>query len=247
MNLLILAGTYEARVIIESLPSFHNSKIIVSYRETPRITFTRDDVRIKVGGFGNDVGFRRFLHDERITMVLDATHPFAQKISARTARICRALKIEHMHILRPAWRSVKGDKWLSVPTIEKSRAQTPSNAVVFFAAGRQNLEKFGDIGAKIYCRQLSPPLSPFPYKGGAFLYSKTASFSLVQEIELFQNLGISHIICKNSGGIASYTKIEAARLCALTVIMIERPTITDIQNIVETPKEAIEWIKKRMQ
>ncbi|MEO0905880.1 MAG: precorrin-6A/cobalt-precorrin-6A reductase, partial [Pseudomonadota bacterium] len=44
----------------------------------------------RIGGFGGEEGFLAFLQEAGITAVLDATHPFAQWITTRTAGICRA-------------------------------------------------------------------------------------------------------------------------------------------------------------
>ena len=48
---------------------------------------------------------------------------------------------------------------------------------------------------------------------------------------------LTHIVCRNSGGSASYTKIKAARDLGLPVIMIDRPhrpgthTLIDIESV----------------
>ena len=48
-------------------------------------------------------------------------------------------------------------------------------------------------------------------------------FSLPQEKALMQEKHITILVAKNSGGDATYAKIEAARALKLPVIMIERP------------------------
>ena len=48
-------------------------------------------------------------------------------------------------------------------------------------------------------------------------------FSLQDELRLLTEHHISLIVAKNSGGEATYAKIEAARRTGLPVIMIERP------------------------
>lgn len=48
-------------------------------------------------------------------------------------------------------------------------------------------------------------------------------FALDEEIRMLEENRIGTVVSKNSGGNASYGKIEAARRLGLPVIMIERP------------------------
>ena len=43
------------------------------------------------------------------------------------------------------------------------------------------------------------------------------------EIDLFQSHGITHLVCKNSGGTASTAKLAAARHLGMSVFMLARP------------------------
>ena len=54
-------------------------------------------------------------------------------------------------------------------------------------------------------------------------------FALADEIDLLRSHRIDLIVSKNSGGPATYAKIEAARALGLPVVMVERPArpITD--------------------
>jgi precorrin-6A/cobalt-precorrin-6A reductase len=53
--------------------------------------------------------------------------------------------------------------------------------------------------------------------------------------------GIDAVIAKNSGGVASYGKIAAARALGIEVIMLRRPAPTG-GPAVETVDEMIAWL-----
>jgi precorrin-6A/cobalt-precorrin-6A reductase len=56
---------------------------------------------------------------------------------------------------------------------------------------------------------------------------------------------IDVLVSKNSGGAATYAKIEAARGLALPVIMIRRPP-KPTGAVVATAGEALHWLARRV-
>jgi precorrin-6A/cobalt-precorrin-6A reductase len=49
------------------------------------------------------------------------------------------------------------------------------------------------------------------------------------------------VVCKNSGGDATYGKIAAARMLGLAVIMLRRPALPEVPAVA-TIEEALAWI-----
>jgi precorrin-6A/cobalt-precorrin-6A reductase len=50
-----------------------------------------------------------------------------------------------------------------------------------------------------------------------------ALFIINDELQMLRNESISLIVSKNSGGTATYSKIEAARALQIPIVMIDRP------------------------
>ena len=100
MRLLLLGGTAEARALAKTL---HPQVDIISSLagRVPDPALPVGPVRI--GGFGGVDGLRRWLQDERIDAVVDATHPFAATMTAHAAQVCGELRIPHLVLARPAW------------------------------------------------------------------------------------------------------------------------------------------------
>jgi precorrin-6A/cobalt-precorrin-6A reductase len=69
----------------------------------------------------------------------------------------------------------------------------------------------------------------------------TGPFSAAGEMDLFQYNRIDTLVTKNSGGSATYGKIEAARALGLAVIMIERQTTPSVQTVPDS-ESAVELI-----
>lgn len=238
MTLLVLSGTSEGREIAATLHA-RGIKVIASLAGATRSPRAQD-VPTRIGGFGGDEGFEAFLNDHAIMAVLDATHPFAHHISARSAAICTRLNIPYCHYLRPAWTPRASDNWTMLKSERDAANYIPDGARVFLATGRKTLEQFDNLpNCRVICRQIDPPEGAFPFANGEFLVGRPP-FSIEDEIALFKSLEIDWLIVKNAGGSASFSKLDAARTLGLNVGMIARPAPPD-GPCVSTLKQAITW------
>lgn len=239
MRLLLLAGTGEAQQLARALVAAGVDAVasLAGATRAPRPT----GLPTRHGGFGGEAGFRAFLAAGGITAVLDATHPFAHRISHRTARICAEESIPYCQFLRPAWTPGPGDRWARVAREEDVAALVPEGAMVFLATGRQTLERFANLThARLICRQIDPPEGPFPYPNGAFLVGRPP-FSVEEETALFQRLGVDWLVVKNAGGEAPRSKLVAARDLGVAVAMIDRPPQPDAPKVASVA-EALDWV-----
>ncbi|MGB8817303.1 MAG: precorrin-6A/cobalt-precorrin-6A reductase, partial [Rhizobiaceae bacterium] len=99
----------------------------------------------------------------------------------------------------------------------------PPQARALLALGSQHIAPFAArADVHFLVRMIDPPAEPLPLPDHELLLAKPGSVE--EEFTLLRNRNITHIICRNSGGKASYTKIAAARLLGLPVIMIARAT-----------------------
>lgn len=240
MTLLLLAGTAEARQIAERLAAEGHAAIasLAGATQRPRAMA----VPTRVGGFGGDDGLTRYLHDVGITSVLDATHPFAARISERAARICAGLGLPHCQVLRPEWQPGPGDDWTRITCEQDAARHIPPGATVFLATGRQGLSGFANLARRrLICRVVDPPAAPFPFEHGEFLVARPP-FLPEAERALFERLKIDWLVVKNAGGAASRAKLDAARALGLPVAMIERPPPPDALRVT-TVDAAVDWVR----
>lgn len=237
MTLLILGGTNEARLIGDRLAG---QDAVISLAGATRVPQSQG-LPVRTGGFGGTAGFADYVATAGITAVLDATHPYASRITRRTADICADTGMPYLQFLRPPWVPETGDNWTEITREEDAADHIPSGATVFLGTGRQTLDRFAGLaGRAVICRQIDPPTGAFPFAGGRFLVGRPP-FSVQDEMALFTKLGVDWLIVKNAGGTPSRTKLTAARHLGIPVLMIARPAQGD-WPVVHDIDAALAWV-----
>ncbi|RPE71555.1 precorrin-6A/cobalt-precorrin-6A reductase [Pacificibacter maritimus] len=219
--ILLLAGTAEAR----NLASYLTDAGIDCIASLAGATRNPADLAVPTrhGGFGGADGFCAFLEAENITAVIDATHPFAEKITARTAQICKARDLPYLRFERAQWISRTGDAWHRADSYADLDRLIPKSARVFVATGRQSLAHYADLQDRhLMCRVIDAPDADFPYPNGEWIVGRPP-FSQDSEMALFQKLKPDWLVVKNSGGASGKTKLAAARALGIQVAMMTRP------------------------
>jgi precorrin-6A/cobalt-precorrin-6A reductase len=196
---------------------------------------------MRVGGFGGADGLRAWLLEQRISHVVDATHPFAAQMSRNAVAACAAAGIPLLALERPAWQARAGDVWQRVPDMESAvRALPEAPARVFLAIGRQHLAPFLDLPQHWFLLRLVDASAALPPERGHTVIAR-GPFTEAGDIALLQQHGITHIVAKNSGGSGAEAKLVAARALGLPVILIDRPAIPP-RPTVACFDEVLPWI-----
>jgi len=220
--ILILGGTSEASELAARLASRTDLQVISSL--AGRVSQPRLPAGIvRVGGFGGVSGLISYLTHDNIGVVIDATHPFAWKISGNAELACNTLSLPLIALERPPWEPNEHDCWYTVPDVQAAATMVNhKNNRVFLSIGRQELGAFSRCeDAWFLVRAIDEPNEKLPANSKLIL--KRGPFHLDDELQLFRNESISLIVSKNSGGTATYSKLEAARALKIPVIMIDRP------------------------
>lgn len=239
MKILLLAGTGEAGQLATAL-SAQGHGVIASLAGATRAPKGMD-CQTRIGGFGGDAGFEAWLEDNRPDLVVDATHPFAIRVTTRTARICKERGLPYVQLLRPAWTVNPAMNQHEVKSVAEAQELIPEGSRVFLATGRQSLMDFAPLrDCFLICRQIDAPQRDFPFKNGMFLVGRPP-FSAPDEKQLFQRLDVNVLVVKNAGGQASYSKIEAAAELGIPVIMFARPEPPDAPRVT-TVEGAMQWV-----
>ncbi len=244
MKLLLLAGTPEAVQIGQALARFDQVVPIASLARASRAPESFN-VPTRIGGWGSDAAFAEWLRSENIDAVLDATHPFAARVSARTAQACAENDIDYVQFLRPPWVPRPADNWTFLNSGAEAASYIPPGARVLLATGRRGMDAFnGFEGRTIYVRVRERGHDVFPFAHGRFLH-RPGHLSSEAEMALLHSLRIDWIIARNSGGGAGMPIIEAARQLGLPVGMIRRPQQPQAARI-RTVTEALAWVRRRL-
>ncbi|MEM9581004.1 MAG: cobalt-precorrin-6A reductase [Pseudomonadota bacterium] len=238
MTILVLSGTREGREIAQALHA-RRARVLASLAGATRNPRPQD-VPTRIGGFGGADGFADFLVREGIRAVLDATHPFAASMTARSAAVCHRMGVPYCLFQRPPWGAGPKDDWTPLAKEEDAAHHIRAGATVFLATGRQTLHRYANLAeCYLICRQIDEVNTPFPFPNGEYLIGNPP-FSVEEEVDLFQKRKIDWLIVKNAGGAASFSKLEAARYLGIKVGMIERPGLPDVL-LKSDIEDAISW------
>ncbi len=237
MRVLLLGGTGEARALAQSL---HPRIDIVSSLagRVPDPALPVGPVRI--GGFGGVDGLRRWLHDERIDAVVDATHPFAATMTAHAAAACGELRIPHLVLARPAWDPGTA----LVVDSDIGAAETVARqgySRVFLTTGRSGVRAFADSGAWFLIRAVTQP-DPSTLPRHHLVVLSRGPYRYDDEFALLRDHRIDALVTKNSGGDMTRAKLDAAAALDVPVVMVARPPLPDGVLTVGTVAEAAEWV-----
>jgi precorrin-6A/cobalt-precorrin-6A reductase len=240
-RILILGGTTEARQLAGHLAGRAGLEVTLSLAGRTASPAAQP-VPIRVGGFGGGEGLAKYLISERIDALIDATHPYANVISANAVEAARRSGVQLVALRRPPWIKVPGDRWTEVSDVSEAvreLGQTPRR--VFVALGRNELKPLRDAPQHYYLiRSVDPVDPPLPLPSAAYVTGR-GPFGEADDRELMTEHRIDVVIAKNSGGPATYGKIAAARTRGIDVIMLRRPAAPD-GAAVETIEDAVAWL-----
>ncbi len=245
-KVLILGGTAEAAALARALAEEPRVAATTSLAGRTRAPAELPGA-VRRGGFGGAQALADYLKTRAVDIVVDATHPFAARISRNAAQACAAAGVPRLVLTRPAWTARDGDRWTLVPDAQAAAtAALPGlGRRVFLTIGRQELSTFAGLNDIWFLvRLVEPPEDPIPLEDFRLVLGR-GPFSLARETALLRAHGIEAVVSKNSGGAGTYAKIEAARALDLPVVMVERPALPEGETV-ETVAAARAWIERRL-
>ena len=245
LRVLLLAGTADARQIASALirePGVQTRAALARAERRPIPL----GVPIRIGGWGGRAAFADWLVREGIGAVIDATHPFAARMSHRAAEVADDLGIEYIRFLRPAWRPGEGDRWIFLSSPAAAAGHIAPDARVFLVTGRPALADFASLeGRTVFCRTTDSAPDRFPFSEGRFL-GGVPPFAVEDEIATLADLGIDWLVVHNTGGTEGHAKLDAARALGIPVAMLRRPAPPEGVIRCETLSEVMAWVRRRV-
>jgi precorrin-6A/cobalt-precorrin-6A reductase len=240
-RILILGGTTEARQLAERLAGRPDLEVTVSLAGRTA-AIVAHPVPLRVGGFGGADGLAEYLQRERVDLLVDATHPYAEIISRNAIAAANAANLPLLALRRRPWEPVAGDRWTVVADADAAIAAIGADPRrVFLALGRQEVAAFEAAPQHAYLiRSIDPVEPPLALPNAVYLVAR-GPFDEGEERALLARHGIEVIVCRNSGGTAAYGKIAAARVLGIAVIMLGRPELAEAPAVA-TVEEAVAWI-----
>lgn len=242
MRILLLGGTGEARALAALLVSEDHDVVSSLAGRVSRPALPVG--RVRTGGFGGVDGLVAHLQDEGVAAVVDATHPFAARISANAAAACASVGLPLLRLQRPGWeRHRLAGRFHWVDDVESARpvaeelGQRP-----FLTTGRQQLEAFAGWSDRyVLARVVDPPEWPVPPSWEVL--RARGPYTYAAELALLTDRRIDVLLTKDSGGALTEAKLDAAAELGVPVVVVRRPALPVGVPVVGEPDAALEWVR----
>ncbi|OUR99114.1 hypothetical protein A9Q81_11060 [Gammaproteobacteria bacterium 42_54_T18] len=244
-KILILGGISEAKKLAQQL---HSSGFSLIYSIQGGVRKLKADYDVAAGGFSqySDTdspkdsslsGLINFIRKNQITLLVDATHPYADTISNTALETSKRLNIPYLQYTRPPWNK---DELTTAPLFLKVQELSSYEQILsvtqefnrlFWAIGYNSIS---NLTHKLPSHQrwifrTAKETSAEDLKNldqvatGIDTIKQIGPFSVEHEIDLFQQKQIDALICKNSGGNFNEAKLKAASALDIPVFLLKRP------------------------
>lgn len=243
LKLLILGGTTEASALARAMAIEPRVDAVLSLAGVTRNPVL-PPIMHRIGGFGGAAGLARYLTDNRIELLIDATHPFAAIMKCNAVEAARSAGVPLLAIHRPPWRPVAGDRWNSVADMKAAVAalgEAPQR--VFLTIGQKELGVFRAAPQHHYVVRSVDPLDPADQPPALESITARGPFTVENDLKLLADKQIGVVVTKNSGGKATASKLAAARQLNLPVIIVERPE-TPAAEQVDNVAGCLAWLER---
>jgi precorrin-6A/cobalt-precorrin-6A reductase len=153
-------------------------------------------------------------------------------MSANAVVACRTSGRPLVVFTRPPWTRAPSDRWIDVATMDDAAtALGVQSKTVFLTQGRLQLSAFARAPQHHYVvRTIDRPeeIGALP---DCKLILARGPFSLADELALMRREQIETLVTKNSGGRATYAKIEAARALKIEVVIVRQPPAPEAETL----------------
>jgi precorrin-6A/cobalt-precorrin-6A reductase len=239
--ILVLGGTAESRelaILLDAAGTRFMSSL------AGRVARPRLPVgAVHMGGFGGVPGLRSFLLENRVSGVVDATHPFAQGMTANAVAACTADDIPLLRLERPGWSDAPGaEAWTWVDDHDAAASTAARlGRHPFLTVGRQSLDHFvGPLADRpTLVRAVDEPAIELPDSWTVIL--SRGPYLIDDERALFDEHDIDVVVTKDSGGSYTRSKLDVAAERGAAVVIVRRGPAPTGVDVVSDPQVAADW------
>lgn len=241
LNLLLLAGTAEARLLGNALATLPlRAHAVIT--EPPRGKLPMQ-IGQELRRFRDADELVGYLREGGFGAIVDASHGFDGSVTRTGVEAARLLGLPHLRLARPIWDAGENPRWRAAPDVRTAMQMIPPGARVFSATGWDSLPAYAEFpGARLLLRQTRGRARPMPFDFVEPVFG-LPPFTVHSERQLFEGMGVDIVICRNLGGDASRPKLDAAIQLGLDVILIDPPAAPEGMQTVHTVDAALRWAR----
>lgn len=241
-RVLLLGGTSEARALALALT---NVGVEVVSSLAGRVSKPRMPVgEVRVGGFGGVDGLVAEVVEGGFTHLVDATHPFAVRMTANAGVAAAVAGVPCLRLARPGWgEHPDAGSWHWADDYDEARELAEGLGVVrpFITTGRQTLEHYASWGDRdVVLRIVEPLEGEVPARWTVLL--DRGPFGMEDERALMSRHRVDVLLTKDSGGAYTAAKLTAAAELGVPVVVVRRPQVPVEMAEVTTTDEVLTWL-----
>lgn len=202
-----------------------------------------ESVTVSARGFTSE-SLGDYLAGGAADLVLDATHPFAVRITRIAHEVCTRMDVPYLRFERPDWTPPAGT--ILVDSFAEAAARLPDlGQRVMLTIGAKQLKHFVPLQERLtlFARILPSPLSLEQALKAGFsgerLLCLRPPFSAAFNEAIFREYQVDVLVTKASGMAGGVVeKVTAARELGMQVVMIRRPVLPDFAAV-DTVEQAV--------
>lgn len=253
-RILIFAGTTEGRELAAWMDQQKQDWLIFVSTATAYGKSCIDNVTgkgskiISINGRMELEEIKKFIKKEKIELLIDATHPFAAKVTENLQNASSDCNVNYIRLLREANKKAEDVIVVgSVPEAAAFLAETEGNILI--ATGSKELAAYTvipDYQKRCYARVLSTKdavedSSALGFEG-AHLIAMQGPFSKAMNCAVIEHTKAKYFVTKESGISGGFDeKVAAAKETGAVLVVIGRP-IEDGIN----PEQVKEYIRRML-
>lgn len=171
---------------------------------------------------------KKMFEKNKISLVIDAAHPYAEEVRKNIFDACKACNIRRLRVVRKRDGSIKeGTYFENIRGVIDFLNDNDGNFLV--TVGGKNIAEFS--GVKNYSERCTVRVLDVPEiekkcaeMGFKKIISGRGPYSVQKNIEHLRYAAAEFLVTKESGTEGGFCeKIEAARVCGVTPLIVKRP------------------------
>jgi len=238
-KVLLLSGTSEGPILARALLDAGYEVIATVTTEAGRDHLFRQmqhALTVEVGGF-TEQSLHTFLTQGGAELVLDATHPFAVRITRLASAVCATLRLPYMRYERPDWEPPEGTVYADSYAAAAALLPTLGTRIMLTIGARQ-LKHFAALHERLTLfARILPVVGSLQQAGEAGFTQDTIlclrpPFSREFNHSILREYKVDVLVTKASGAAGGVVeKVLAAQELGLKTLMIRRPTPADLLTV----------------
>lgn len=226
-EICIFAGTTEGRKLAERLSGRGLKMTVCVATEYGEILLgEHPDVEIRAGRMDRQQ-MEEMLRSEGFSIVVDATHPYADKVTENVASACNAAGVEYVRLLRSS-DSGNADGVFVENTAACVEYLKMTEGNILLTTGSKELPAYAELHERIYTRVLpmQASLQSCADSGIApdHIIAMQGPFDEEINLAMLRMTKARYMVTKDTGGPGGYgAKISAAKKAGVQAVVIGRP------------------------